>query len=66
MNRFLRQAAYVAAVFTAAVTATWLASLLPLTGLTAWTACAAAGCLAYVAATSWLPYPCTCHPKDRP
>lgn len=66
MRHFLRQAAYVVAVFVIAVTATGLASLLPVTGITAWAVCVAAGCFATVAATSWLPYPCTCHPKDQP
>lgn len=60
-------AAYVLAVTAIACAATWAASLLPIhNGLTAWFACVAAGCLATVAATSWLPYPCTCHRKDRP
>lgn len=58
-------AAYVLAVTAIACAATWAASFLPIDDpLTAWFACVAAGLLALVAATSWLPFPCTCHRKD--
>jgi hypothetical protein len=52
-------AAYVAAVTAIACTATWAASLLPITNpITAWGVCVAVGCFATLAATNWLPYPC--------
>jgi hypothetical protein len=58
-------AVYVIAVTVIACAATWAASFLPIRDpLTAWFACVAAGCLALVAATTWLPFPCTCHRKD--
>jgi len=56
---------YVAAVTAFACAATWAASFLPIGDpLTAWFACMAAGCVATLAATNWIPYPCTCHRKD--
>lgn len=61
----LRLVGYVLAVTGIACAATWAASLLPIDdGLTAWFACVAAGSLATVAATTWLPFPCPCHRKD--
>lgn len=65
MRYRLLQVAYVIAVFVIATSATWAASLLPISnqaGATA--ACIAADCFATVAATTWLPYPT--HRKERP
>lgn len=60
-------AAYITAVTGIACTATWAASLLPISSpIGAWAASATAGCFATLAATSRLPYPCTCHRKDQP
>lgn len=64
MRRCFPVALYVA-VAAIACGATWAASLLPIRDpLTAWLVCVAAGSIATVAATSWLPQPCTCHRKD--
>lgn len=65
MSRFFPIALYVAAVTGIACGSTWAASLLPIRdSLTAWFVCVIAGCFALLAATSWLPFPCTCHRKD--
>jgi hypothetical protein len=67
MTYRVQLAAYVAAITAIACAATWAASLLPIRDpLTAWFACVAAGCFAILAATRWLPYPCTCHRKEQP
>lgn len=61
----LLQAVYVITVFAIATSATWAASLLPISsqaGATA--ACIGDGCFATTAALAWLPYPCPCHRKD--
>ncbi|MER5750686.1 hypothetical protein [Streptomyces sp. NPDC002088] len=56
--------AYWAAVLALALAATYAANLLPLADpATASTADVTAGCLAALAALTWLP--CPCHRKDR-
>ena len=51
-------AAYITAITAIACTATWAASLLPITNpIGAWGVCVVAGCFAILAATNWLPYP---------
>jgi hypothetical protein len=51
-------------VLAIAIGATYAADLLPLTNpATAWAADAAAGCIAALAATTWLP--CHCHRKGE-
>jgi len=65
VSRYVAVVGYVAAVTAIACSATWAASLLPIRdSLTAWFTCVAAGCFATLAATTWLPSPCTCHRKD--
>ena len=62
----LAVAVYVAAVTAIACAATYAASFLPIRDpFTAWGVCVVAGCVAILAATNWLPLPCTCHRKDR-
>ncbi|WP_069769733.1 hypothetical protein [Streptomyces sp. LUP30] len=66
MSRYIPIVGYVLAVTAIACAATCAASLLPIGNpLTAWAVCVTAGCFATAAATTWLPFPCPCHRKDR-
>jgi hypothetical protein len=60
----LRQAAYLLACLAIAVTATWAASLPPITDpATGQGVCIVAGSLGLLLAQAWLP--CPCHRKDH-